>query len=1142
MATSNGDKGIGAGNVSGAETVIEANPGETIKLPIESLAGVQFKQEAGSLLVVPADGGEPILLHDFLTLGVTENPPKIELSNGEVVEIGQITPLVQGYSIADVNPQAGNENSDGGGANFSPFVEGSIGDPLGIADLLPPTELVFSRDEIEEIIGENQPSPNSTTPTPGTPGGTVTLSYSTILGSTAPVSGGYEDWQPSQNVGDATEYPMQMVVEFTPDTDEELTSIDISGFPAGTRFFVGGTAPGDEVDVTSGSYSVAAVGGALPVMYVLPPSNSDADFPLNVVANFVNGEGDTGTAEANATAVIDAVADIPSLSGGDASGDEDTAISIPEINAALQDTDGSETLSVSISGVPVGATLSDGVNSFLGNGAPVDVSGWDLASLTITPPADDDTDFTLTVTATATEGATVAGGGELTDANNTAASTITIDVTVDPVSDTPTVVVDDAAGKEDLGTAGDQIAAIPDPASGNIPLSITLTTGEGGTESGYVILSGYPAGVTFSVGVADAGGWRVEQADLGSLAITGLPEDSDSDFSITVTPYSQDGVATAVAGIAGTIDVLIDAVADIPTLTLDGAAANDAVSGDEDTAIALPDVAAGLQDTDGSETLSVSISGVPVGATLSDGVNSFVGDGAAVVVTGWDLANLTITSAPDDDSDFTLTVTATSTEGAAEAPGSELQDADNTASTSFTIDVTVDDVPPADDGPTAVDDGPVQIVEPADTHAVFVIDTSASLTQQELAVMEDALKHLAMTLFERNPDGTVITLIEFDSDANFMGGGNGTFNTLQEVLDALENLDSLSDGSTNYDAALDLTRTVNFEPGYDQAIYFISDGQPTQGNTQGGINEFNNWVTNDLNDAKVYAVGIGSDAENSIYLGQIDNTPEDNNNDPDPGDPYLYVENPADLEASLQPTGTSVSGNVLDNDVLGTDPLADIPITSISYNGAAYDLTNGGEPNVTVVGNLLTLDTDFGVLDINFETGEYSFVSNTDIADFESEEIGYTIIDNDGSTSSAVLTITITPDDAFTGTDTAESINGGSGNDYILGAGGDDTLFGGDGDDRFVYQNANTDGNDVIEDFGANGDNDVIDLTALFDELGIAPADRADHVVFAEAGGNTTITVTDGTDVLVPGFSIVVENASLDNSDITNGKIVVDES
>ena len=49
-------------------------------------------------------------------------------------------------------------------------------------------------------------------------------------------------------------------------------------------------------------------------------------------------------------------------------------------------------------------------------------------------------------------------------------------------------------------------------------------------------------------------------------------------------------------------------------------------------------------------------------------------------------------------------------------------------------------------------------------------------------------------------------------------------------------------------------------------------------------------------------------------------------------------------------------------------------------------------------------------------------------------------------------------------------------------------------------------------------------------------------MVFFEAGGNTTITVTDGSNAVVSGFSIVVENASLDSSDITAGKIVVDES
>lgn len=880
MATSNGNSGSGTEKSTGAEVIIEATPGKTIKLPVESLASIQFVQDGGNLLVVPVDGGNTYLLQDFLTFGTTENPPNIELENGEVLEIGEITPLVQGFSVADINPQAGDDNSDGGGANFRPFTDGSIGDPLGISDLLAPTELAFSREEEEEIIGENEDSSSTRTPTDD-PGGIITLNFSTPIGGAAPAAGGYEDWQPNQNVGDTTETPMQMLVEFTPETDEELTSIDISGFPAGTRFFVGGSAAGDEVDVTSGSYSVLAAGGVLPAMYLLPPANSDADIVLTVLANFVNGTGDTGTSEVTGTAVIDAVADAPTISGGDASGDENTAIAIPEITAALQDTDGSETLAVSIGGVPVGATLSDGVNSFTGDGSDADVTGWDLAALTITPPTDDDADFTLTVTATATEAATVADGGELTEANNTASST-------------------------------------------------------------------------------------------------------------------------------------------------------------------------------------------------------------------------------------------------------------------FSVNVTVNDVPPADDGPTAVDDGPFVKVEAPDIHAVFVIDTSGSMDWNELSLMEAALKNLATTLFEQNPDGTAITLIDFDETARFIGGG--TFTTLESVLDALDPLDAWSGGNTNYEDALNLTRTVDFVPGYDQAIYFISDGQPTIGDTQAGIDSFNDWVTNDLNNAKVYSVGLGGDAENSAYLGQIDNTPDDNNLDPAAGDPYLYVESPEELSASLQPADAWVTGNVLDNDILGSDPLADIPIVSFTYNGVTYDLSSTSGPGVFVDGNVVAIDTEFGVFELNFETGEYAYQVQSDVADFETEAFSYTISDDDGSTSSAVLTITIAPDNAFTGTAASEVISGGDANDYILGAGGDDTLSGGDGDDRFVYQNAGVDGNDVIEDFGANGDADVIDLTALFDQLGIAAADRADHVVFSEAGGDTTITVTDAADSEIAGFSIVVENASLNSSDITNGKIVVDES
>ena len=106
----------------------------------------------------------------------------------------------RGYSLADINPQAGDENSDGGGANFTPFTEGNIGDPLGISGLLPGTELSFSRDEIEEIIGENQ-NLSSNTPPSDDPGGRVTVTFSTLMGQNDAASGGYEDWQPNQNVG-----------------------------------------------------------------------------------------------------------------------------------------------------------------------------------------------------------------------------------------------------------------------------------------------------------------------------------------------------------------------------------------------------------------------------------------------------------------------------------------------------------------------------------------------------------------------------------------------------------------------------------------------------------------------------------------------------------------------------------------------------------------------------------------------------------------------------------------------------------------------------------------------------------------------------------------------------------------------------
>ncbi|WP_291995607.1 tandem-95 repeat protein [Candidatus Accumulibacter sp. ACC003] len=121
-----------------------------------------------------------------------------------------------------------------------------------------------------------------------------------------------------------------------------------------------------------------------------------------------------------------------------ASGDEDTAIRLPAIDAALLDTDGSETLAIVISGLPAGATLSDGSKRFTATGdaadehhgegsGRVDISGWNLEQLYFTPPPDAHGRFVLTVLATTTEQANQA------HASRRAEQT----VTVWPVNDAP---------------------------------------------------------------------------------------------------------------------------------------------------------------------------------------------------------------------------------------------------------------------------------------------------------------------------------------------------------------------------------------------------------------------------------------------------------------------------------------------------------------------------------------------------------------------------------------------------------------------------------------------------------------------------------------------------------------------------------
>ncbi|MFM8331299.1 MAG: SdrD B-like domain-containing protein, partial [Candidatus Methylumidiphilus sp.] len=111
------------------------------------------------------------------------------------------------------------------------------------------------------------------------------------------------------------------------------------------------------------------------------------------------------------------------------------------------------------------------------------------------------------------------------------------------------------------------------------------------------------------------------------------------------------------------------------------AAAAPVNNGVKDTFINLSDIASARVDTDGSETLALTISAIPVGAVLTDGVNSFTAGagGTSAIVTNWNLTNLSIKPAAGFTGSFNLQVTATTTENCN----------NDTASTAGTITVNV---------------------------------------------------------------------------------------------------------------------------------------------------------------------------------------------------------------------------------------------------------------------------------------------------------------------------------------------------------------------------------------------------------------------------------------------------------------------
>ena len=451
---------------------------------------------------------------------------------------------------------------------------------------------------------------------------------------------------PTLNAGDingaaGSSIPLNISNAVT-DTDgsESLGDVTISGLPAGYSLSAG-------TETAAGTWVVSQAD--LAGLQLNVPASGVGTFSLSVSVTSTEGVTDTDFDLTNNTATATDTFDVtvtnnatpPTVNiAGSHQVLEDGSVFVP-IEASLNGGDPTEVLTVTLTGVAPGWTVTTGAangsyNSATGTWTITMPAGTNYSGgLTFAPPANSDVDLTgLTLTATSTQPQT----GE-TVSNSAPSSVI-----VDAVADAPTLNVNNANGLE-----GNPVPLV---------ISSALTDTDGSESLSNVTISGLPAGFSLNKGTEVANGtWELTQADLSGLRLL-APATYSGSVALNVSVTSTEGVTDTDFDLtnnsATTTKVLNVAIANLPnTPTLDVAGTHEVY---EDGSVFVP-IKATLTGT-GDEILTVSVSGIGAGWTVTTGANNGTYNSATGTWTFTLPAGTNydggITLAPPADSDLDL--------------------------------------------------------------------------------------------------------------------------------------------------------------------------------------------------------------------------------------------------------------------------------------------------------------------------------------------------------------------------------------------------------------------------------------------------------------------------------------------------------
>ncbi|MFP0196746.1 retention module-containing protein [Pseudomonas sp. PHC1] len=541
-------------------------------------------------------------------------------------------------------------------------------------------------------------------------------------------------------------------------------------------------------------------------------------------------------------------------------------------------------------------------------------------------------------------------------------------------------------------------------------------------------------------------------------------------------------------------------------------------TGAEGTTVKLSSISTALTDTDGSETLSIKISGAPVGSVLSDGaghsftVTATSGDAN---VTGWNLGTLTVTPPTYYNGQFNLTVTSTSTE---QVGGS--------ASTTATIPVTVvpavynaavatsgDDNFVGTDGNDIMvaDIGGLTVVPGTNYNIAFMVDSSGSMSASSINAAKDSLTSVFNTLKQSlggSNSGTVnIFLVDFDTQVNKSVSVNlndpNALTLLKAVLDSMS-----SGGGTNYEDVF--KATANFfqsaealaNTGAKNLTYFITDGQPTyyQSNEQTNPTLYGNVKLDDVVKTSNYKLGnsFATYIDSTHYLsintsGEVVLQTYKNGywNWNSLGTIHAQGDGTYEI-SSLAGSGSSTSSSTTDNSAAGFALLSGLSnVEAIGLNNGVSlndlkpydsdktpqtnidpkDLANSiiGHTEATMPGNDTVSGGDgndilFGdLVSFNGIAGEGYQAMQA----FVAKETGVDVSKVTTSNVHQYITEHYQAFDVSGDHDGNDTLLGGAGNDILFGSGGNDLLDGGKGNDILLGGTGNDtliggQGNDIL--------------------------------------------------------------------------------